>query len=353
MTLATSNGESLPNAMNIFQATGVSEDTKTTTGITNKLSCKSPVFISDYLGLPHQHSEFAFVDTRPRKDTRLFIDPCLIDGGTSIFCNRARQVVDSFFDVFYSSFKNHIPRQELLGLFMHAHEVNAAKLGYGDGHNGKAKTPEGMLSTFMGVQALFEKGLPLSKAVDLPIFIEGFAEDCMSDLLTNILFRELNQFTLTQCESHGYRETAESKGHYFWDPSSCSWTEYNGPMMTINGSPILLVPKEIVRPSYYCDVEHFIRNEITERMRQERKQVLKGKEIYPNKKGLRDELGKKYGSGRTISIEETSANPFILASYHEHIPRVCRGMAMTDEELNRFIYLGKWKPKKGKYKTAT
>ncbi|MBR5718651.1 MAG: hypothetical protein IKX16_06505, partial [Clostridia bacterium] len=215
MTLATTNGGSLPNAMNIFQATGVSGDSKTTAGITNELSCKNPVFISDYLGLPRQHSEFAFVDTRPRKDTRIFIDPCLIDGGTSDFCNRARQVVDSFFDIFYSSFRNHIPRQELLGLFMHAHEINAAKLGYGDGHNGKAKTPEGMLSTFMGVQALFEKGLPLSKAVDLPIFVEGFAEDCMSDLLTNILFRELNQFTLAQCEFHGYRETAESKGHYF------------------------------------------------------------------------------------------------------------------------------------------
>ena len=352
MELAAINGKSLPNAMNILQATGISEDTNTTASITNEFSGKSPIFISDYLGLPHQHSEFAFVDTRPRKDTRIFIDPCLIEGGTSDFCNRAHQVVDSFFDVFYSSFRNRLPRQELLGLFMHAHEINAAKLGYGDGHNGKAKTPEGMLSTFKDVQALFKRGLPLSKAVDLPIFVEGFAEDCMSDLLTNILFHELNQFTLTQCELHGYHETAKYKGHYFWDTRSCSWAEYSGSMMTINGAPILLVPKEIVRPSYYCNVEHYIRNEITERMRLERVQVLKGKEVYPNKKGLRDELGKEYGSGRTISIEETSARPYILTSYHEHIPRVCRGMAMTDEELDHFIYLGKWKPKKGKYRTA-
>ena len=349
MKTANLNGESLPNAISFFDPMVVPNNVSAT-ALTPLRSDNEPVFISDYLGLPHRHNAFAFVDTRPLKDTLLFIDPCLIEAGSSVFCKRACGVVGSFFDVFYSLFSSNAQSHELINLFMHAHEINATKLGYGDGYNGKAKTPEGMLSTFNGVQALFEKGLPLTKAIDLPIFIEGFAEDCMSDLLTNILFRELNQFTLEQCNLHGYHETAEYSGFFFWDSVSCSWAEYIGPVMTIHDTPILLIPKEIVRPNYYCDVEHFIRNEITERMRLERMQVINGKEVYPNKKGLRDELGKKYGSGRIISIEETSQKPFILTSYHQHIPHICSGMAMTDEELDSYIYIGKWKPKKGKYR---
>lgn len=353
MIIANSTRESHPNAIDTSQSNGNANNRSPIASSVTKHAEKQPSFISDYLGLPHQHSLFAFVDTRPEKDTKIFIDPCLIEAGTSGFCNRAHYVVDNYFDVFYSLFKRSATRQELLELFMHTHEINAAKLGYGNGRNGKAKTPDGMLNTFSDVHTLFKKGLPLSTAIDLPIFIEGFAEDCMTDLLTNILFLELNQFTLEQCALHGYHGINNVRNFYYWDASIHSWKEYTGPMMIINESPILLVPKEIVRPSYYCDTEHFIRHEITERIRLERMQVVKGKEVYPNKKDLRDELGKKYGSGRIISIEEVYANPFILTSYHDHIPHICSNMTMTDDQLDNYIYRGHWNPKKGKYKMPT
>ncbi|MBQ5803489.1 MAG: hypothetical protein IIW25_04585, partial [Bacteroidales bacterium] len=43
----------------------------------------------------------------------------------------------------------------------------------------------------------------ISKGEDIPVLVEGFAEDSMSDLLTNILHEQLNEFTAQQMKSRG------------------------------------------------------------------------------------------------------------------------------------------------------
>ena len=49
--------------------------------------------ISAHLGLPPGHSHFPFVDVTTRSDTRLFLDPCLIERGQVDFGGYLRSLV--------------------------------------------------------------------------------------------------------------------------------------------------------------------------------------------------------------------------------------------------------------------
>ena len=80
-------------------------------------------------------------------------------------------------------------------LLSHAGEQNATRLGYGNGDNGKGNTADGLLEIFQPLEQLISSIRTIGKAEDLPLLIPGFAEDGMSDLLTNILHECLNEFT--------------------------------------------------------------------------------------------------------------------------------------------------------------
>lgn len=56
----------------------------------------------------------------------------------------------------------------------------------------------------------------LYRGNDLPLLIPYFAEDGLSDLLTNILYEQLNKFTLQQMKKYGV-ESNESLLFWTWD----------------------------------------------------------------------------------------------------------------------------------------
>jgi len=157
-----------------------------------------------------------------------------------------------------------------LEFFQHSHEINATKLGYGNGNDGKANTPEGMVATFSSLSGLIDKNIPMSTAYDLPIFIANFAEDRLSDMLTNILLDALNKFTLAQCEKYGFR-TYNLNGQFYWDCITHAWQNYMGEGLFVNDYDkfVLLIPKEIVRHSFYYSPEQYFRSVILDRKQKE------------------------------------------------------------------------------------
>ena len=54
--------------------------------------------ISAHLGLPPGHSHFPFVDITTRSDTRLFLDPCLIERSQDDFSRYAAALISDFED---------------------------------------------------------------------------------------------------------------------------------------------------------------------------------------------------------------------------------------------------------------
>lgn len=297
------------------------------------------MYISDYFNLEKGHSNFDFVDINITADTELFIDPCLIEVNNSNFCNKADETVQDYFNSFYDLYRNHKPFSEKVDLFQYAHEINATKLGYGAGNNGKAKTANGMIETFHPLQKLIDSNIPLSKAIDLPIFIRDFAEDCMSDMLTNILFLELSNYTIEQCNKYSIPLSPMPKKYHYWDKELHRWKLYEKDGLLIDGIPLLLVPKHIVRHSFYYNTDQYFRSIILERKQVEQTIYdANGEEVRPSKKFLRETLLRSHSDILEISEDETIKCPQLLDKHHHKLKGSYTSRGMTDEELDYWVY---------------
>lgn len=285
------------------------------------------------------HFNLEYVDIDANRDTTLFIDPCLIEVGKSSFCIEAARVMKDYFDGLYSLYRNHSTTNEKLNYYQHCHEINATKLGYGSGLNGKAKTAFGMIETFRGLQELIDANISLEKAIDLPIFIQGFAEDCLSDMLTNILFLQLSKFTISICKKHSYSLKKVSSPHYYWDMTDHLWKEYDGEGMFVNGNLILLVPKDIVRHNYYYNADQYFRSVILERIQEERTTYdTNGKAIKPTKKSIKEAELKSHTDVLDILKDKTIDQPNLLDLHHQRLNSSYSGKSMSNGELDYWVY---------------
>ena len=297
--------------------------------------------ISSIINQPTGHKNFDFIDVDLDKDNMLFIDPCLIEVGMSNFCRKANRVMQDCMDHLVSLYRDHSDDREKLAFYDHMHELNYTRLGYGNGRNGKAKTAWGMIQTLRGLQELVDKNIRISKPIDIPIMIKGFAEDCMSDMLTNILFKELNSFTLKQCEKYGLTKQRCREECYYWDKNCHEWRRYHGEVLYIDDQLILMVPKEIVRRSYYYNTEQYFRRIVLERLQQDKTEYdSNGKEIKPTKQELKKELLESYSDVRDITVDKTIERPELLDLHHRQMTRLYSGRQLSDAELDGLIYLG-------------
>ena len=284
------------------------------------------------------HTDIDFVDVTLTPDVKLFIDPCLVAYDKSPWAAQANKTIESYFDCFYSMYRDDTPDESKLALFKHAHEINATRLGYGNGHNGKAKTPEGMLSTFKHIPDLLAKGINLATASDLPLFIRDFAEDCLSDMLTNILLKNLMEFTLQQCEKYQVATVSAPAGLFYWDMNTQWWKEYTGPCLKYENRLLLLVPKNIVRNRYYFSADQFFSRVILSRMQeQSARRDSNGKVQKDSKEDIRKRVQGDEAVLDSIT-RLTSEDPSYLPEYHRILPSLYSGKGMSDEELDKILY---------------
>ena len=296
--------------------------------------------ISEYFKLEKGHKNFDFVDINTSKDTRLFIDPCLIELGVSPFYKSANITIYDYFDSFYDLYRKKASYNDKAKFFSHTHEINATKLGYGTGKNGKAKTADGMIETFEHLQQLVDSNVPVSKAIDLPIFIKNFAEDCLSDMLTNILFSQFNKYTVLQCRKYNIPLHPLPDKYHYWDIDLHCWKPYQGSGLLIDGELILLVPKRIVRHCFYYNTEQYFRNIILEKKQKEQTTFdTRGNEIKPSKKSLREKLLSSYSDILDISEKETMKDPTLLARHHNIMNRKYLTKNLSVEELDSRVYI--------------
>ena len=285
------------------------------------------------------HNDIGFVDICLNRDTKLFIDPCLIEVGTTTFCRKANVVMQDCMDYLVGLYRRHAPYNEMLKFFDHMHELNCTKLGYGNGNNGKAKTAEGMIETLSDVQHLVDVNIGISHPIDLSLFIEGFAEDCLSDMITNILLYELNEFTLHQCEKYGLETEPCKEKYYHWDANTHEWKRFEENCLYIDGKMVVLVPKNIVHHKYYYNTSQYFGSIVLSRIQKEETTYdNNGKEYKPTKKSLRENMLRKNSDIRNISIEKTIEDTSLLDTYHSGISSAYSSRALSDAELDYYVY---------------
>lgn len=291
------------------------------------------IFISDHLGIGVKgHQNFEYVDVFLDDDNRLFIDPCMIEGAEDPWSQNAANIMRTFFDCMFDGLRNKTLYSS--GLLSHAGEQNATKLGYGNGCNGKGKTAEGLWDCINGLSSLVYEIPTINRAQDIPVLVEGFAEDCMSDLLTNILHEPLNTFTQSQMVMWGCVPQG-NKPIWTFDASIKEWIQVTRPCWYYNSKELLLVPKWIVRKNFLFKAHQYLYSVIVERIRKANGwSDLKKIDIWNNLPRISE-----HWEYDTV-IAYTREYPEALSEYHEHMPQFYRRAkgCMTDADLDLAVY---------------
>lgn len=291
------------------------------------------MFVSDYIGTNvKSHSMYEFVDVYLDGDNQIFIDPCLIEQSDDPWCKRAATQINVYFDCFFKKLRDKTILES--GLLCHAGEQNATKLGYGNGSNGKGKTSTGLWNSVKELSKLVDDIQTINCAQDIPVMVEGLAEDCMSDWLTNILHELLNEFTCQQMLLWGCPPQGE-KSIWTFDTVNKTWIQVVKPVWYYKGKELLLVPKQIVRKHFLFSTHQYLCSIIVDRIRAENGwEDLTKKDVLENLPRL--SLHWEYDN----VISYTREYPEALTAYHNEFPRFYRRKngCMTDEALDKAIY---------------
>lgn len=296
-------------------------------------------YVSDVWGLKQKgHEKIDFVDVAVNDDNELFIDPCLIEKMNDEWSIKAMKHIESFMNKLFEAYSagNLTDMRKLLS---HAGEQNATRLGYGNGHNGKGNTADGLLIVFQPLTNLIKQIRTIGKAEDLPLMIPGFAEDGMSDLLTNILHDCLNEFTLEQMKKFGVLSNREHE-FFSWNLEQQEWIKVKRKSYFVEGKELLLVPKLVIRKNYLFGVNQYFTRIILERIideggyRDDTGKSIPKKDIVKSKRFSGEHW--QYDEAIKYTVEHNDA----LEEYHSKLPGFYLeyGKPMTDEELDYEIY---------------
>lgn len=294
--------------------------------------------ISKKLGLNISgHKDIDFVDINLRRDTALFVDPCLIECCDDVLSQKCSVTIADYFKKLYSVYEHNV-RRDILAHLSHLSERNEARLGYGNGRNGKAKTAVGMMETLLELPSLIQRGWPLERAIDIPLLMPRFAEDCMSDMLMNILYKHFSEYTIEQCRKYGISTMRSTKKRHYWDSEEHCWKVYEGESLVVDGAVVLLIPKRHVCRRLHCSTGHFFMSKIAPLIQKRDAVIFNGKEKKPNKGEVRIAECKKHGSLREATLEHIGVNPQLLAEYHLEISKRYSEKGLSDDDLDRYVY---------------
>ncbi len=207
-----------------------------------------------------------FVDVDTRTDTPLYIDPYAIsirNDPWSVECHS--HIIDYFQIVIDAIRRNEDAKaQELLS---YLHEPQETHFGVSiDGLKGRGIGGLQSLEIFRAlkgsraVQTGFLKDLE-----DCALMIEGVDRDKVSDIATNIIRRQLIEYTQDQCRLLGIPMTTKPSG-FFWDMHDHVWKNEILEVPLCAGSPILFVPKSIVRVSLILNYGEYYAKDIMEHL---------------------------------------------------------------------------------------
>lgn len=285
------------------------------------------------------HSNYNFIDVAVNDDNLLFIDPVLLRTSHDDWSKASNTIVDSFFDSLCEAYRNNEDKKKIM-LLSHAREQNATRFGYGRGDNGKGNTADGLLHIFAPLGQLSKEIITIKNPEDLSVLIENFAEDGLSDLLTNILHEQLNKFTLLQINKYGIKSNS-LLAFWTWDIKGNCWKKVECCSYCVDGQELLLVPKHIVRKRYLFSTSQYFYRIILERIRQEGGYMEDGKPISKSDIVKSKRHSKEHWQYDEV-ISYTKQHNDVLSEYHRKLPVFYaeRGHSMKDEALDELIYKG-------------
>lgn len=214
--------------------------------------------ISEHFRLNLHQAQLDFVDVDPGQDKALYIDPVPLSRAVDSWSRSCSDAIVSFFQAIVDSI-----RQDRgfdgLRLLDGLHEPNETSLGLSRGR------PAGRGIGDIQAQQLYER-IRRSRAVqngvlnelsDCELFVPRIGEDKISDITTNVIRRQLIEFTQQQCELHSIPMNDNVPSGFLWNSGTSSWDNKYTRLPIVNGRKVLLVPKSAVRWNLTFSHEQF------------------------------------------------------------------------------------------------
>lgn len=205
--------------------------------------------ISEVFKLNAGQSELDFVDIDPGEDSPLFLDPFLISKRIDETSTSIDVTIKNYFQYLIDLIKvGNLPAAK--DVFTHLNEPNDTCFGF------SKAMPQGRGIAKVNSERIFESILSsdaiktglVTDLEDTAIFIEGVGPDLVSDMTTQIIRKDLIEYTKIQSSIWGIPLQVKPTG-IFWDVTRKEWREEYDQVLVIGNRRILLVPKYIV--SYY------------------------------------------------------------------------------------------------------
>jgi hypothetical protein len=176
-------------------------------------------------------------------------------------------------------------------------EVSAIGLGYTQ----KSKRGSGVgtylssliIETVSGSPSLQERGI--RHVEEMQLVSAGIGPDRVSDITANILKDFLIEYTQRQCSIWGLPLKKAVPVSHIFDPSSNEWRDaYEDlPVSQVDGSPILLVPRRIVRVLPWINYDDFVRTEFNAYLSSRRQAARKARADADHKNRQTQAQGKE------------------------------------------------------------
>lgn len=273
---------------------------------------------SKYFRLNATQAQLDFVDIDTEQDTPVYVDPYAIEIRDDIWAGNASEYIRAFFLEVLEALRSGDDLRAK-NLMSHLHEPAETFLGVSQGKphgRGVGFKQAGQMIDAIKSSAAFSSGL-LTDLSEMALYVENVDRDKISDLTTNIIREHLVAYTQQQCSLYGIA-VRDYNGPPMWNAHRRNWESKIVQLPYVDGDPVMLVPKYIVRKRLSLDSQEFYNKQITDFLVSEHLTansslvtVLKNK----SRKVYKGDVRKKHPKSKSLIADIVSKNPKMLEFY--------------------------------------
>lgn len=291
---------------------------------------RQPERVSDYYNLGTTQARLEFIDVPIHEDARLFLDPVALSTLKTPIADEAYRTIRDWFHRVLAAVRAG-DRESALALLAGLHEPKETRLGYSSTAQGHG-IGDGMaeeLFDLLDSDVVRTNPRVIENVEDLALVMEGVDADLVSDITTNVVRRQLVEFTQQVAAKYGMNPMPIVP-QPLWDPATGSWTSADVRLPIPGGQPLLLIPRGAARWKPNIDPGEYYRYEVLPFLQRRELEDPKSPLIQRRKPKRRGELGEAYvtkdslitaarrrlgGGAKAHSCEATMAHPEVIIEY--------------------------------------
>jgi hypothetical protein len=298
---------------------------------------------SKYFQLHKTQHELDFVDVSNEYDTPVYVDPYAIQTRDDLWADQASEKIRNFFVELLHCLRTG-QDDRAINIMTNLREPKETFLGVSSGEpngRGVGKVQAAQMIHAIRKSTAFATGM-LDDLAEMALYVEGIGRDKISDLTTNIIRDLLTNYTKEQCKllNIPVKNYASPPA---WDSEDKNWKSFYTELPHIDGSPVLLVPKYIVRRQLSIDSQDFFNKQITNFLVEENLSANTSlvKIVKKKPKVFKKDVRKQFDYSKEKIAEFVKAHPEVLNLYKELAKKHGIVQDLNDEDPSVFAVCGK------------